>query len=300
MRAFLARSEMYQSRSQSKCAIHLFCREDCENAVVYKGIIGSTNWLLKIPQPQTALEIADSVEFLVRCPNVNRYWRAPDGEFGASFNSSGQAFLHSNDKASSVDIVRFQAAENQREMEDFALWNQSTFLEFCHRLYADERSTLRYALKWRGLNEAEKDATAFGCSNGDWAMLCHAISLAQKIATYKHGIFPLNRRSQSKSKVDSVLFRRDWTCPPKGSAACILFGTYGSMICDIVKPSFWFDEPLCHRDWRANSPKSQRYLLEICCTMPTAHEFLEAQLELRAFLRPHLTADEIEALMRPE
>lgn len=64
-------------------------------------------------------------------------------------------------------------------------------------------------------------------------------------------------------------------------------------ICEIMRPSFWRDEPEYMVSYRRSNREREKPFL-IFRGQPTAHEFLEAQTELRDFLRPHLPDDEIE------
>ncbi len=288
IRAFLARSEIYIVPNRKHHSIFLFFKEETADA----ALIGLESFSLQTPRAQTENQIADSVKSLVRYNRIprNRYWRSPSGAFGVVFNSRGRASVQSGDGNNSLGRVPFRWDEHGDKGE-FCSWNAPEFLEFCARVAEDEHSPLQYALTWRNFSEEQKNAIAFGCDYGDWETMRHYFLLAAKIITHHFGAFPLPESELTKWKIDLP-----W--PSEEVPRALSWSSrWRAAISQIFRPSFQGDEPICISEWRTRTNVAR---CAVKCTVPTHHELVEAQLELREWLRPHLPAAEIEELMRPE
>ncbi len=232
---------------------------------------------------------------------TKRLWHPPNADFGIDFAmygfSGGHADIEWRRGERRPESVGFQW-KLPHEVEDFDLWPQHDFLLFCQRLLNDENSEMNFALNWREKSEQEKDAIAFGCQMGDWKGLQHLFGCAQKLITCHLGKFPWPESERSQWNFDRVWSSRPGTVEPCAEAIA-WSNRWRAAICEFARPSFWRDEPISIYRWRHHEP-NRRKLLSVECTMPTHHELLEAQLELREFLRPHLSAAEIEALFVPD
>ncbi len=168
-------------------------------------------------------------------------------------------------------------------------WSTPQFHAFCEQLATNKASELNFFLDWKKLPYETKNSSITHCEHGDWGQLRHLLTWVLQIAVYHYGSFPEGKETSSYW----------WFTHPYNHLerpATLFLLRWKKVICDIVRPSFWPEEPLCCSKWRNDETDIES---DITCSIPTAHEFLEAQLGLREFLRPHLSTDEIEALFIP-
>ncbi|BCM93374.1 hypothetical protein IAD21_05265 [Abditibacteriota bacterium] len=213
-----------------------------------------------------------------------RFWKSPELPYCLALNSLGRGFVISqrDQKASGGD---FQVEEWDRNR--FWEWDTNEFHSFCQKLVSDSESELNVFLRWQKLSPEEKTSLATTCELGDLEQLKHLLTWVLQLVVYHFGSYPYvygngqssfwhyTREIPTMYDRPAVFFARRWQN--------VIFG--------IVRPNFWKPPPTLY--WPALDTM-------IVCETPTAHEFLEAQLGLREFLRPHLSVGEIEALLSPE
>lgn len=229
-------------------------------------------------------------------PNFSwRFWSVPGKEWALAANWAGWIYIAWTGRDKRLDQIHFRCLVpwNTNRFGDFP---RTQFESFCQQLYDDHDSPLACALRWKNLSFEQRDDIAFGCQNGNWKSLTRLLSLAQIVVTYQCGYFP--HAYQKKSR---WVFDRDEIRAKRlgQTEAFQRLKRWRSAVCRIIQPAFWPEEPDFVTQWRHN-PFRQHDVYQVECTMPTAHEVIEAQIELREFLRPHLSAEAIEALMRPE
>ena len=294
MRVFLARLEwQYQNNDNRDFYLIFYCPAEDEKV----GLLFHGACIKARTEALTSEEMRTWMRKSIQTSYSQRFWCPADKDFGIKFQSFGSADIEWRRDERHPKSVSFRWRLPDG-IADFKLWPRNEFLRFCQQLYADEKSELNFALDWGKKSDQDKDALAFGCENGDWQQLQQLFSCAQKLITHYYGIFPWPEQSASYWDFD-----RDWSnmsgSPEPCADAIAWANRWRAAICGVTNPSFWRNEPICVYRWRHHEPQ-RRKLLSVRCTMPTAHEVLEAQLELREFLRPHLPDYEIEALMRPE
>ena len=292
-RAFLARWDWAYSRAEGRgCQSILYRQENVEET----DIFGGQSWILKPMDEVSDQEKLERMHDIISQKRLNRFWRAPDATYGIVFFPSGIASIYWGWENHLVESVSFQWSLNEPGNE-ISLCSRLEFLEYCQRFYADKNSKLNYALRWKNLTPKQRDEVAFGCENGTWEILRRVLMLVQKVVTHHYGVFlPDPRSTSSRWQFDH--YRE---LPPKSKHfdAAKWAIRWRAAICEIVCPSFWCEEAYCVQQWRYYDLHRVN-LCRLQCTIPTHHEALEAQLELRDFLRPHLPPSEIEALFRPE
>ena len=280
VRAFLARLEwMTYPDHPGRRFYWVFYRAEEGEVVLCDGASASVLTIEKVRGLMTEC---------VRSSRILRLWHPPDTIWQATFSKDGGDYLVWRE--GEFDLIHFRWEQSWRETE-FSSYPRSAFFEFCERLRADENSELSYALRWHEFTPEQKSERAFSCENGNWEDLRRVFALAQIVLVHHRGVFQSHRSGESRWQFDlrhspSKTTARKWAL------------RWRAAICEIMRPSFWLDEPLCHRDWRRKPLNENR--CKVKCGIPTHHEFLEAQLELRDFLRPYLPAAAIEALMRPD
>ena len=294
---FLARAEWQYRNRKDRSIYHVFyCEEKLENAPIW----GDTYFVAASNEPSSKYGMLHALDESIKRGHSCRFWRPsqePQEPFGVRFRSQRCAEVVWRHESQIVESDTFFWVTPRVERE-FANWPQREFVAFCEELYADENSQLNFVLRWRELLPEQKDAIAYGCQVGDWKQLRHLFSCVQLLITHHYGPFPLPNHSES-----FWYFDRPWSprvVSPEPCLAEMAWATrWRDTICEIMRPSFWDKEILCVSRWRHHEIRS-RSQWKIRCGIPTHHELLEAQLELRDFLRAHLTESEIDALMRPD
>ena len=222
-----------------------------------------------------------------------RFWHRAESPFGIQISSTGHGEVNWRNHGFQVAVQGFQW-DKLWINDTFNHCLQEEFLRFCERLCYDENSELKRAVQWNALSPKQKDDIAFGCENGDWKTLHRLFVCAQIVVVYNRGDFPNPKENDSFWRLDDDSAKR------KNRVSLDTWAMrWQAALCGIIRPLFWLNDPVYVWNWRHNDTKySARNTVR--CSAPTAHELLEAQLELRDFLRPHLSTAEIEALMRPE
>ena len=287
-RQFLARLEFVDVEGCD--CISFFYRE--ENADE-RDVFGREGYIVK----PSRLAPENSMEWMVRNihPNTSRrFWSAPQNEYALAVNWAGWINIAWDGQDRYVNNLTFRCAVpwTQNKAGDYP---RDEFERFCHQLREAPNSALNRALRWKDLSFEERDDLAFACQVGDWNGLRHLFSLAQIVVTHQCGHFPPLHRNRSYWVFD----KSEQSKRIQQTQAFQHAERFRNAICQIVQPSFWIEEPNYVIKWRHN-PFRQYYSCEVRCGTPSHHEVLEAQLQLREFLRPHLPADEIEALFMPE
>ena len=301
-RAFLARLEWFERDAQRSDVYQIFLRpEDAPDAPIISCRMSSP------PRPKKQIEIPplDAKKRLswlkqsVKLERFARLWHPDGAPWGLSLNSDGIAEVYWPDRDDNAPEsltfrwrgpIQSAAPDDELAQIDLQSWPQNEFTAFCQSLYDDADSDLRGALKWHDTAPTARDAVAFGCQLGDWEQLRHLLRCALIVVTHECGISPSYARGQSYRQIDFLTRAED--------RANVWFNRLRAAICEVVRPSFWPDEPIYVYAWRsARAHDDGRNLVE--CGVPTAHELVEAQVELRAWLRPHLAEAQIEALFVP-
>lgn len=257
-------------------------RERSEEILVSSGRISGV-----VPE----IKSEDEIKFIINTiepTGGTRFWCSPHREYGIFITINGHFYVFRQHENTEGEWVYFRC-ETPWQGEQFAFYPQSKFTEFCQQMHNDANSVLHEALRWKELSPEQKDAIAFRCENGDWETMRHYFLLAAKIVTYRCGPFPLPVRGASLWKFDLSWPREDI---PFALQWC---SRWRITLCHIFRASFTADEPLFIKAQRMK----QHWRCIVKCNVPTAHETLEAQLELREFLRPHFSDDEIEKLLHP-
>ena len=221
-----------------------------------------------------------------------RLWHSAESPFGIQVSSFNRGEVHWRNRGVQIAVQGFEW-DRLWIRSAFNRCSQAKFLKFCERLCCDEDSELKRAVRWNDLSSEQKDGTAFGCENGDWKTLYRLFACAQIVVVYNGGNFPTPKENNSFWRLD------DYSAKRKNRVSRDTWAMrWQAALCKIFRPLFWSNDPVYVWNWRNNDPKYKERNV-VRCANPTHHEFLEAQVELREFLHPHLPAEEIEALMRP-
>ncbi len=239
-----------------------------------------------------------------------RLWRAPDAPFGVEVSTEnyGRIEWRKDGERLAAETFDWEPKWTNRE---FANLSQIEFVELLQAAYADEDSSLWQTLRWQALTRDQKNGVAFGCENGDWQKLRRLFACAQIVIYCECGPFPYLREvTQSKPTRDGKpvfsVYERNWRWFFDESLQAKQLDSrergwqmrWQNAICQIARPKFWPHEPIYTFNWRRSHADYDRCYVE--SAMPTRNQALEAGLELREFLRPHLPESEFEALLRPE
>ena len=263
-------------------AFNIFYRKDCvaDSNIFVFPFSGS----VAVTQDQ----IIEAIENYGHC-----FWHVSGNPFGITLfdNGSGRVVWRREGKQISEEEFKWDCRNFEEDWKDLP---QREFEQICQRLLADEDSSLNGAIRWNALPPEQKDFIAFGCENGDWEKLRHLLYCAQILIVFQCRDFAFTDEI-------SLCWRVDYRW--EGGRTRTEAGDWGkrfqSALYKIVRPLFWFDEPGYVWTWR-NCMSPNFALNDIpLCSAPTHHEFLEAQLELREFLRPHLSDEAIEKLLSP-
>ena len=255
---------------------------------------------------------SDALRQIRRCIDLGsvRLWRSPDEKFGVEVSTENYGRIELRKDGRRVEMETF-SWEHKWTNQEFASLPQHEFLELLQEAYDNKNSSLWPVLRWCELTTGGKNEVAFGCQNGNWQELTRLFVCAQIVIYRECCPFPYlmdGRRIKPAHKGAKPVFQTheaEWQWffdePLEATETSALERKWRvrwqDALCQIMRPNFWPDEPIYNLNWRRS-----HYNYGSCrgaCKMPTAHEFLEAQLELREFLRPHLPADEIEQLLLP-
>ena len=239
-----------------------------------------------------------------------RLWRSPDEAFGVEVSTENYGHIELRKGGRRIEMETFSWEHNWTNQE-FANLPQLEFLELLQKAYDNKNSSLWPVLLWCELTRDEKNEIAFGCQKGDWQELTRLFACAQIVIYRECGPFPYLRDGRwikpahDGAKPTLQVHETEWQwffdeplqATEMSSEERKWRVRWRDTLCQIMRPNFWPDESIYNLNWRRSHYNHGSCRVE--CKMPTHHEFLEAQLELRAFLRPHLPADEIEALFAP-
>ena len=216
--------------------------------------------------------------------SVSRFWSSPDLPFGLGFTSEGGCQVVANHVQHKWGRNDFEWSEwcDDKQLWD---WNSLQLDLFCWQLINEPKSELNFFLEWQKLGDDEKTRRCLFCEGGEWSELSRLSKWVLQLLTHRFGTYQQGSKKSFWCFLDNhPIFAHHFLTP------------WQSAICEIIKPSFWPHTPLCVYDWRVKVLANEN---AVTCDVPTQHELLEAQLGLRAFLRPHLSAEEIEALFVP-
>ncbi|BCM93373.1 hypothetical protein IAD21_05264 [Abditibacteriota bacterium] len=251
-----------------------------------------------------------------------RFWKALDLPFGVALHSNGSGEIIER-RGQYEEIHTFNwCGWGKEERTPFFEWDTQEFHAFCRGLVQAPGSDLNFFLKWRRLSFEEKTALATRCENGDWEQLARLFSQALLLVFHYFVTHPDKKGLDVNLKWKSLSYRHKWDIggwtwtgdrlylyPKDQYPAQAYAGRLQEAIFQIVRPTFWLPpRPLCCYEWIEGHQwfDGENFVLGAQIEhraeygMPTLHEFMEAQLELRDFFRPYLSEGEIEALLNPE
>ena len=290
-RVFSARLILLKQNANQLNFYSIFYRD--EN-VQDSGIFASGACLSAEAIRQSNLSEDDIIRKKAHYPFAERYWYSPDGDYAIRFNVYSSAIgwgCHRN-RAEEQIIQSLQLPNKEKLLS----YSQTEFLKLCVEFHSSNSPELRFILKWRKLTTAQRNEIAFGCERGNWDELRHLFSLVQIIIVHHFNAFV----GSANACVWRFDYARSATMGTKSECLIAVpwIELWRETLCEIFLPSFWIEEEYnCIYKWRRASAHKER--CEIYCSVPTHHELLEAQMQLREFLRPHLSDDSIDALMRP-
>ena len=301
-RIWLARLEFFERDAHRSDLYQIFLRpEDAPDAPILSCRMSSP------PRPKKQVEVvpldakkrASWIKQSLKLERFARLWHPSAAPFGLSLQSDGIAEVYWPGRdGQTPEALTFRWRANvQRAAQgdelahvDLTSWPQTEFLAFCQSLYDDADSQLRGAIGWHYTPPESRDAVAFGCRIGDWEELRQLLRAALTVVTHSCGISPSFARKQAYRQIDFIT--------ASDEPATVWFNRFRAAICQVMRPSFWPDEPIYVYAWRGQrAHDDERHMVR--CAVPTHHELAEAQFELREFLRAHLSASEIEALFVP-
>lgn len=291
MRTFPARLEWESVRHESSEFYSVFFRvEDAR----HDEILGHQTSVRKEEEDLTEQEIVELMKNAIAVRHAQRYWNAPDVPYQLSIGSEWVTVRWDERNEFAESSLNFRGDLPWKGAQIFSS-PRSEFLDLCWQMHEDKSSGVHQALRWAQMKREQRDEIVFRCANGDWAKLHRLFSLALRVLVASYEIPPSPLTGVTPWLFDKELeYHR--TLDKYGAMATAR--RWYSVICNIIRPVFWPDEPSYFWHWRRKWTQ-QANINTALCGIPTAHEVLEAQLELRDFLRPHLRAEEIEALMRP-
>ena len=260
--------------------------------------------------PDSAFDALGRIHHCIDMGSV-RLWRAPDAAFGVEVSTENYGHIELRRGGRRVGMETF-SWEHRWTNHEFASLLQAEFLQLLQSNYDNKNSSLWPVLRWCELTDDEKNGVAFGCQNGNWQQLNRLFACAQ-IAIYGEcGPFsylmdgrwlkPAHKGAKPVFQAHEAawlwFFDEPLQVSQPSSVERKWRARWRDALCQIVRPNFWPDEPIYNLNWRRTHYNYGSCRVE--CRMPTAHEARQAQLELREFLRPHLSQAEIEALFVPD
>ena len=267
MGVFLARVELREYKDKGRFTCVFYRRE--EGAEI---IVESLDYVESFKSEEKKVRhICKSIQSEWK----NRFWRSIDGKFGVIVSLEvTRIFWLIKGRMIDSEVLN---PDFLCSMSEVFSWPQHDFVAYFDELYADKDSELNYALRWHETLSQKKDLVAFKCQNGDWDQLRHFLSLTQIIVVHRCGGFPAPYFDRSYGLID-----RSWVSSSRNQGAArakaiTWADRWRDVICGIMRPSFWENEPRCVSGWRRRNQKV-RDLCTISCGIPTHHEVLEAQI----------------------
>ena len=211
-----------------------------------------------------------------------RYWVSPGREFGIALSSD-----------SSITVSTRPFDQNAQEtvsdygssLDAVGKWSSEEVAAFCSSIWTPKRSPSRHVLHWQRLSKAERATVRVPSSLEDRERL---LDLLHDVLLLQCHHFKLPHYGRARTFAAELPSKRpqspadEWANRLRRALLDILAPTPGF-------PTFPKPTPRVRRDlWDG----------VVCSEQPTHHELIEAQCQLREFLAPHLSPDEIEALFR--
>lgn len=222
---------------------------------------------------------------IARSSHVSRYWAPPNGEFGIELHKEGQIVVATKPHDRNAH-VRVGNPPDGHQMGSMARWPNSRVEDFCQELLSRDDSPLKRFFDWRSLSDAEQKAAVSTVQHGDWEEMIQMLQLALELRNHAFGLHPYDgaeifvanlHHQKAETPADKYLFR------------------WRDALLQIFAPAF-LEETLPYVGEVRQKLGLQQYVSSK--SVPTHHEALEAQVQLREFLAPHLSKGEIEALFR--
>ncbi len=224
-----------------------------------------------------AKQIADSYGLL-------RYWVSPEGDFGIQLSSYGdiEVATQPNDQDEQRHVSDYIRLDSLRSIHE---WSPTQIETFCRSIWTANRSPERHYLHWEHLSSAQSASVRVPASVADREQLLQLL----------HCVFILQMHHFKDPDAWGGLLAAEL---PSGSDETP--GEQWSNRLRRVLLQILAEPPT--RVTRTRDPvlRARRDLWDgvMCRQLPTHHELIEAGCQLREFLAPHLSADEIEALFR--
>ncbi len=194
MRVFLARLEWQYQDIEDSSFYFVFYRDrdiDAENSV----ILGKGFYITAEESFVSEQKKAARIQQCVAMRHFERFWCAPNAQFGIRFLLSGKVTVMWRESGGMYAEETFIGLHWEKAV--LRSWSQYEFIEFCKQLYADQQSQLHFVLHWHNMLPEERDEIAFACENSNWENLRNLFSCALKLITYRSGFFPPSSKSSS-------------------------------------------------------------------------------------------------------
>ncbi len=211
-----------------------------------------------------------------------RYWVSSEREFGIQLSNQGQIVVATQpfERKAQTTVAHYGG-----NLSSLSGWSSEEVAAFCSSIWSVNRSPSRHILHWQQLSKAERADVRVPSSNADREQLLellHHVLLLQR----HHFKLPHYGRAQ--------IFAAELPTKRPQSPADEWPSRLRRALLDILAPTpglLPFPKP---------TPRVRRDLWDgvVCVEPPTNHELIEAGCQLREFLAPHLSPDEIEALFR--
>ena len=225
----------------------------------------------------------------------SRYWTPPNGDFGIQLLGEEMIVVAIKAHDQNAQIVIYDAFEQDvspeiNQFSSLAQWPNSQVEAFCQDLWSRDDSALNHFFTWQRLSEDEQKAAVSTLQHGDWEEMIQMMRLALELRIHTFGM-PL--RGEAKAFISIHPHQNAETAADK------YLLRWRDALMQIFAPAFIEieDAPPYVRDLRLKLGL-RTFVISFSKLAPTHHEAMEAQIQLREFLAPHLAPDEIEALFR--
>ncbi|HEX9997793.1 MAG TPA: hypothetical protein VGB45_11660 [Abditibacterium sp.] len=215
---------------------------------------------------------------------ILRYWMPPSGEFAIQLQDDRPIVMATKPHDRNVQIPISNAPE--RDVKSSLLhWDHFQVEQFCLDLCKRDNSPLNQFLRWQSLSDTEQKAAVSTLQYGDWEQMIQMLKLVLNLHLHAFGLsgamFYVTNPGRQKPKTPADKYLLRWR----------------DTLLQVFSPAFLKENPPYVRQLRQQLGLQQEIFSNL---MPTHHEVLEAQMQLREFLAPHLSKSEIEALFRTD
>ena len=230
----------------------------------------------------------------LNCEKIFRPFCPPEigARYGAAFypDGTGKWFYRARDKSGNLAFLSQSSFRyNDGDRADFLNWSARDFLADCQEFWQTPDSEMRRAFEFDKLPIAQRDAQALSCHNATPDELRALMGCVGQLLWDDNGYgwMEINfERWPHELKLEPPLSERELRGQKRDSwMRAILIAVQARYLKRGVRPTFvpdWIDT---------------RRLARIKIAAPTAHEQLEAHLQLRDFARIHLPEVERKRLL---